>query len=362
MYSIDWTALGTWVGAIATIAAAFAAWVALTAWQDQMHGRAKFDIAKRLLMAANDLGDRFNGARNQFVTTAEYPPEYSSWLPDYRQTLEAQRKIYVSVFSGRWKYIEPARAHLLSLLPEARVFLPPEVEVRAEAIIQCAHRLNIHMTDYIELVSQEAPGRVGSPASQAYEAQFKRARRGVYSGSISGADGTPIDQLQVDILEAQSRLTMALKPFIDPPRRRPFFLGVATSNKAGNATGRNAIEPVQSGRSSGHGATRGFLACARRYLGAIGLTLGIAGVIMIWVWAPPQPSFQRGMSIVPDAKTPLPNGMTEEQYERSQADVESHYWHLSEIGLLLILVGFGLQLTKELLPPDLPDAARTIPS
>jgi hypothetical protein len=95
-----------------------------------------------------------------------------------------------------------------------------------------------------------------------------------------------------------------------------------------------------------------FLLFFRRWLNAIGLSLGIVGVVFIWIWGPPQPSFERGVSMVLEDATPLPDGTTAAQYAAATEAKESRYRLMSRIGLGLILAGFALQLVNEFVPRE----------
>jgi hypothetical protein len=90
----------------------------------------------------------------------------------------------------------------------------------------------------------------------------------------------------------------------------------------------------------------------RKWLNAIGLSLGLVGVVFIWIWGPPQPSFERGVSIVLEDANRLPDGRTAAQYAADTEAQERHYRFMSRVGLGLILAGFALQLINEFVPRD----------
>lgn len=69
-----------------------------------------------------------------------------------------------------------------------------------------------------------------------------------------------------------------------------------------------------------------------KWLNTIGLLLGIIGVVLIFIWGPPQPSFE-GDSI-----------LLESTNESALAAKKTHYKRISRIGLGLIGLGFVLQL------------------
>ena len=96
------------------------------------------------------------------------------------------------------------------------------------------------------------------------------------------------------------------------------------------------------------------LRSVRRWLNGVGLSLGILGVIFIFVWGPPQPSFERGDPITASGNSRLPDGRTVAQRDTDIAAAEQHYRFMSRFGLSLILVGFVLQFANEILPRNIP--------
>jgi hypothetical protein len=87
-----------------------------------------------------------------------------------------------------------------------------------------------------------------------------------------------------------------------------------------------------------------------RWLNAIGLTLGIIGVIFIWKWGLAQPSFERGVSIGAEENTVFKDGRSMKQMNADKAAAEALYKRKSRIGLSLILAGFACQLANEFVP------------
>jgi len=83
----------------------------------------------------------------------------------------------------------------------------------------------------------------------------------------------------------------------------------------------------------------------------IGLLLGMIGVILIFRWGPPQPSFVQGGSIQPEGDTIINNsGKTIDEYNQEIAKKESTFKFMSKVGLILIFVGFACQLTAIYIP------------
>jgi len=202
------------VTALATVATAVAAWLGVSTWRQQMRGQAKFDIARRLLASANDLADKFHGARNHFIATNEEPVEAATWVPQYRASLEGQTKLFTGVFTKRWTPVAGAGAHMLSLLPEAKIFLPADVAARAQSLLDCASRLLMHMNDYIRLVGEDYQ-HMPAGVQQQHDEEFKAARWGVFAGSIAPVQGDHADALQKDFRDLHSQLTDLLMPFVN---------------------------------------------------------------------------------------------------------------------------------------------------
>ncbi len=69
-----------------------------------------------------------------------------------------------------------------------------------------------------------------------------------------------------------------------------------------------------------------------KWLNAIGLILGIIGVVFIFIWGPPQPSFEGDALLL------------ESTNEAALAAKKVLYKRMSRIGLGLIGLGFAFQL------------------
>jgi hypothetical protein len=99
------------------------------------------------------------------------------------------------------------------------------------------------------------------------------------------------------------------------------------------------LEPVSAQGEDSMCKVSGFL---RRWLNAIGLSLGIVGVVFIFVWGPPQPSFERHEPVYSSSRA----------HEAPAEAEEQRYKCMSRFGLGLILAGFVLQFANEFLPRD----------
>src|SRR5208337_2995756 len=83
-----------------------------------------------------------------------------------------------------------------------------------------------------------------------------------------------------------------------------------------------------------------------RWLNVIGPGLGMIGVIIIFLWGPPQPSFQQGVCIGLEDATLLQDqgGKTVAEINAETKGRKQTYQFMSKAGLVLIFIGFGCQL------------------
>jgi len=78
----------------------------------------------------------------------------------------------------------------------------------------------------------------------------------------------------------------------------------------------------------------------RRWLNVIGLIFGMIGVVIIFVWGPPQRSFQKVTSSV--GRNDQAGKIAEINAETAAKEV--FYQHMSQVGLACVFIGFGCQL------------------
>lgn len=79
------------------------------------------------------------------------------------------------------------------------------------------------------------------------------------------------------------------------------------------------------------------------FLTRIGLVAGILGVLVIFIWGPPQPELTPGVSLGLEDGTVLPDGMTVADHDSEVRRRRSHHLVLSRSGLGLVGVGFLCQ-------------------
>lgn len=80
-------------------------------------------------------------------------------------------------------------------------------------------------------------------------------------------------------------------------------------------------------------------------INSTGLVLGIAGVILIFIWGPPQPQLEEGINVGASEDTPIDDsGKTVKEFNEEIRIKRRKYNLFSRFGLGLIFWGFILQL------------------
>jgi hypothetical protein len=80
-------------------------------------------------------------------------------------------------------------------------------------------------------------------------------------------------------------------------------------------------------------------------LNTIGLILGLIGVLLIFVWGPPQPNLEEGIGLGLEDGTPIDStGKTVKEYNDEVLQKKIKHNIMSRLGLGLIFIGFLFQI------------------
>jgi hypothetical protein len=79
-------------------------------------------------------------------------------------------------------------------------------------------------------------------------------------------------------------------------------------------------------------------------LNALGLLSNIIGVLIVFFYAFPQPSFDGGFGLGLEDGTRLADGRTVAEHKADQVRLRVRYRNFSRLGLILLWIGFTLQL------------------
>lgn len=83
-------------------------------------------------------------------------------------------------------------------------------------------------------------------------------------------------------------------------------------------------------------------------LNIAGLVSGMGGVVLIFLYGPPQPSFDEGVAIGLEDGNILSNGLTVGEQNIAVRALRKKYSSMSKLGLAFVFVGFLLQLIATL--------------
>jgi hypothetical protein len=83
------------------------------------------------------------------------------------------------------------------------------------------------------------------------------------------------------------------------------------------------------------------------WLNTLGLCLGMWGVVMVFIWGFPQPSFEEGEPLGLESQNLLEDERTVEQRNEDTKRKKRFYKIMSQIGLGCIFGGFLLQLIAQ---------------
>jgi hypothetical protein len=85
-------------------------------------------------------------------------------------------------------------------------------------------------------------------------------------------------------------------------------------------------------------------ALTAQWLNTIGLVLGIAGVVILFIWGPPQPNFEETVTRSIQPSTVSKDGRKVSDMIETTRRLKRRHQVMSRVGLVLIGVGFGAQL------------------
>jgi len=78
-------------------------------------------------------------------------------------------------------------------------------------------------------------------------------------------------------------------------------------------------------------------------LNSVGLVLGMGGVLIIFCFSPPMPDLEHGVGLGIYEGTRLADGRTVAEHNADRLRVRTRHLRVSQVGLLLVFVGFALQ-------------------
>lgn len=85
-------------------------------------------------------------------------------------------------------------------------------------------------------------------------------------------------------------------------------------------------------------------------LNAVGLVSGMIGVVIIFLYGPPQPNLETGVTRTVEDGTLLPDGRTAAEHDADTRRLKARFAFMSKAGLALVFIGFAFQLWATVCP------------
>lgn len=175
---------------IATGAAALlAAWVALEglrAWRVQLHGKAEYELARRVLRAAFRVRDQIAHVRSPFVPIAETMQAYkdAGLNPDEIDISRDSKRRDQLVYQRRWQPLASAISDLSLEMLEAEVLWGQTVRECEKQMHRCVGELNAALTLYVRDVHTDH--RDPEKGAERMERQFAIVYAGGPNDELTG--------------------------------------------------------------------------------------------------------------------------------------------------------------------------------
>ena len=202
--------VGTLIGGAGAFIAGIAACRALGTWRGKLHGEARFDLAKRLLIAAHDFAEKFHDARSRVIVE----PGLAAVLNNPEATGPQRAGAYEMAFDARWEHVRVSGAQLLSLLPEAKSLLPPNVAEAANELLKVSTTLRASMAEFVGLVRDYNMGGTKPDLPPGAQAEWHRVRKDVYSSDPRNNPDTD-NPLTQQFIERHEALVKVVRPYIE---------------------------------------------------------------------------------------------------------------------------------------------------
>jgi len=131
--------------AIAAVVAAVTAIYGINSWRRETRGKAGFESARALMLAAYRVRSEMANCRSPLIVGGEFPPE---WDP-HSGTPEERFKSYAHVYSNRWAPVREALVAFDAAVLDAEVLLGQSVSKPVEDLRKCAREVFISIEMYL---------------------------------------------------------------------------------------------------------------------------------------------------------------------------------------------------------------------
>lgn len=209
--------LATVITAFAAVGTLFIAYRALETWRAQIKGQTRFELARKLMTAVNDMAQKFHAARSPVIIAHEFPEAYNARnardISDHDRANATRDALW-----KRYKPVNDAGSVIVGLLPEVRTLFPEEIATATEAFLDPPWSLRAHMEVYVDQIRHgnvEAQLAQGDPEAMA---RLRGERREQHEAVFASPPrpGQPIQNpLTIELLGKHEALAVLLRPYLE---------------------------------------------------------------------------------------------------------------------------------------------------
>jgi len=125
--------------ASAAVASAVAAIRGLNKWQQELRGKADFEVARALIRSTYKLRNELANFRSMVIWAHEFPPEYHA---NKAPSASDEANAFAHVYDNRWKPVMQALQEFDAQMFEAEALWGGTAREKAERVRQCVRRLS----------------------------------------------------------------------------------------------------------------------------------------------------------------------------------------------------------------------------
>lgn len=134
--------------AVAACVTSYVAYTGLGRWQQELTGKATFDVARDLAKALYALRDEINYCRSPFTAAHEFPEGYRSSFD--KHSAEEEGQAWVHVYIKRWEPVGKAVQAFDAATLEAEALWGKEIKEKAIELRQCVRHLQVNIKAFID--------------------------------------------------------------------------------------------------------------------------------------------------------------------------------------------------------------------
>jgi hypothetical protein len=132
-------------------------------WRAQLQGQVRFQLARRVMVAANAVASEFWCVRFPQILPGESPVDLSAPPVDAKDALRRARAptvesdARVAMFRNRWPMLQSAAANFLALRPEVRTLLSQDARQACDGFLVAPLELIRHFEAYTQALRMSGP-------------------------------------------------------------------------------------------------------------------------------------------------------------------------------------------------------------